>query len=173
VGYSARHSFSKPPRLSVRLLAGLGVEGDAHSGSTVKHRYYAARNPTAPNLRQVHLIHQELFEELAHKGFSVAAGDLGENLTTRGIDLLSLPADSLLRLGDEAVIRITGLRDPCSLIDRFQPGLMKAVLGRAPDGSLIRKSGVMAVVVESGEVKPGDPIEVTLPPTPHRPLESV
>jgi len=173
VGYSSKHRFSKPPKLSIRLLAGLGVEGDAHAGPTVKHRSRVARDPALPNLRQVHLIHEELFEELAEKGFSVGAGDLGENLTTRGIDLLSLAAGSLLRLGDEAVIRITGLRNPCSQIDRFQPGLMKAMLGRAPDGSLIRKSGVMAVVVESGEVKARDPIQVTLPPSPHRRLECV
>jgi MOSC domain-containing protein YiiM len=173
VGSSFRHRFSKPPTFFIRLLAGIGVEGDAHSGATVKHRSRVERDPTQPNLRQVHLIHEELFAELAAKGFSVGAGDLGENLTTRGIDLLALPTGSLLRLGDEAVIRVTGLRNPCVQIDRFQPGLMKAVLGHAADGSVVRKSGVMAVVVESGEVKAGDAIEVTLPPGPHRRLECV
>ncbi len=173
VGYNATHRFSKPPRLSIRLLAGLGVEGDAHAGATVKHRSRVTRNVAHPNLRQVHLIHEELFDELAAKGFSVGAGDLGENITTRGIDLLSLPTGTKLALGSAAVVEITGLRNPCSQIDRFQSGLMKAVLDRAADGSLIRKTGVMAIVIAPGEVWASDIIDIALPAEPHRRLECV
>jgi MOSC domain-containing protein YiiM len=173
VSLSSSHSFSKPNQASIRLLAGLGVEGDAHLGTTVKHRSRVAKDPTQPNLRQVHLIHSELFEELAEKGYAVAAGDLGENVTTRGIDLLSLPAGARLCLGESAIVEITGLRNPCVQIDRFQKGLMKAVLGKDEQGSVIRKSGIMGIVLEGGEVRPGDAIRVELPPEPHRPLQVV
>jgi MOSC domain-containing protein YiiM len=173
VSRSSSHSFSKPNQDSIRLLAGLGVEGDAHLGQTVKHRSRVAKDPTQPNLRQVHLIHEELFDELAGKGFAVASGAMGENVTTRGIDLLNLPAGARLLLGESAVIEVTGLRNPCVQIDRFQKGLMKAVLGKDEQGNVIRKSGIMAVVLEGGEVRPGDAIRVELPPQPHRPLEVV
>ena len=173
VARSAGHTFSKAAQPAIRLLAGLGVEGDAHQGVTVKHRSRVARDPTQPNLRQVHLIHAELHEELAAAGFTVAPGDLGENVTTRGIDLLGLPVGARLRLGDDAVVEITGLRNPCAQLDRFQSGLLSAVLGRDEDGQLVRKSGVMGIVIESGEVHPGDAIELVLPPVPHRPLEVV
>ncbi|MBD2748583.1 MOSC domain-containing protein [Microvirga sp. BT688] len=173
VSRSSSHSFSKPNQDSILLLAGLGVEGDAHLGTTVKHRSRVAKDPTQPNLRQVHLIHGELLDELAGKGFAVAAGAMGENVTTRGIDLLSLPAGARLLLGKSAVIEVTGLRNPCVQIDRFQKGLMKAVLGKDQQGNVIRKSGVMAIVLEGGEVRPGDPIRVELPSEPHRPLEVV
>ncbi|MCB5175561.1 MOSC domain-containing protein [Microvirga lenta] len=173
VSCSASHSFSKSNRSGIRLLTGLGVEGDAHAGRTVKHRSRVAKDPSQPNLRQVHLIHSELFEELQGAGFSVAAGEMGENITTRGIDLLALPTGARLHLGDDAIIEVTGLRNPCVQIDRFQKGLMKAVLGRDAEGNLIRKSGVMAVVLQDGEVKPGDTIRVDLPPGPHRPLDCV
>lgn len=173
VSKSATHSFSKTTHDSIRLLAGLGVEGDAHAGETVKHRSRVRADPTQPNLRQVHLIHSELLDELNGCGFDVPAGALGENLTTRGLDVLSLPTDTLLRIGDAAVVRVTGLRNPCKQLDAYQEGLTAAVLDRSESGELIRKSGIMGVVVEGGEVKPGDAIEVTLPAEPHRPLERV
>lgn len=173
VSSSATHTFSKPNREAIRLLAGRGVEGDAHAGPTVKHRSRLARAPEEPNLRQVHLIHAELHDELIAAGFTVAAGDMGENVTTRGIDLLGLPVGARLLLGDSAVVEITGLRNPCSQLDGFQPGLMKAVLGRDEHGRVIRKAGVMAVVVSDGTVRAGDPIEVELPAQPHRALEPV
>jgi MOSC domain-containing protein YiiM len=173
VACGARHEFSKPLREGVRLLEGLGVQGDAHMGTTVKHRSRVARDPSQPNLRQVHLIHSELHDELRARGFDVAAGDMGENVTTRGVDLLALPTGTRLRLGDAAVVEVTGLRNPCVQLDRFQPGLMAAVLDRDADGELVRRSGVMAVVSAGGWVRPGDAIEVELPPPPHRALERV
>ena len=173
VSSSSSHSFSKPNRHVIRLLAGLGVEGDAHLGTTVKHRSRVAKDPSQPNLRQVHVIHAELHDELREAGFDVSAGDLGENVTTRGIDLLGLPVGARLRLGPSAVIEVTGLRNPCVQIDRFQKGLMKAVLGKDERGNLVRKSGIMAIVIEGGEVKSGDGVRVELPSGPHRPLEVV
>jgi MOSC domain-containing protein YiiM len=167
------HHFSKTPQLSIRLLAGLGVEGDGHMGATVKHRYDARRDPTRPNLRQVHLIASELFDELRHKGFAVSPGDLGENVTTEGLDLLALPTGTRLRLGERATIELTGLREPCVLMDRFQNGLKAATLDRDADGHVIRKAGVMAIVVGDGDVRPGDAIGVELPSEPHRLLSSV
>jgi MOSC domain-containing protein YiiM len=173
VNRSGGHTFSKPNRAVVRLIAGLGVEGDAHSGVTVKHRGRVARDPSQPNLRQVHLVHTELFDELAEQGFTVRPGDIGENVTTRGLDLLGLPTGTRLRLGADAVVEVTGLRNPCIQLNGFQNGLMKATLGRADDGSPIRKAGIMGVVIAGGDVRPGDPIEVTLPDQPHRPLQPV
>jgi MOSC domain-containing protein YiiM len=154
-------------------LAGLGVDGDAHSGETVKHRSRVARDPSQPNLRQVHLIHAELHTELNTAGFAVAAGQMGENITTRGVDLLALPGGARLRLGQAALIEVTGLRNPCYQLDDFQQGLMRAVLDRDDQGRLVRKAGIMAVVLHGGEVRPGDPIDIELPPLPHRPLEPV
>jgi len=173
VSCSASHSFSKPNRTRIRLVAGLGVEGDAHAGPTVKHRSRVAKDPTRPNLRQVHLIHSELHDELRAAGFSVAAGEMGENITTQGIDLLALPQGARLHVGDTAVIEVTGLRNPCVQIDRFRKGMMKAVLDRDEHGNLIRKAGVMGVVLEGGDVKPGDEIRIALPAGPFRPLACV
>lgn len=173
VSRSAGHTFSKTPAPAVRLLAGLGVEGDAHRGVTVKHRSRVARDPSQPNLRQVHLIHGELHDELRAAGFTVGPGDLGENVTTRGLDLLALPTATRLRLGAEAVVEVTGLRNPCVQLDRFQQGLTAAVLDRDTEGRLVRKAGVMAVVVAGGEVRPGDGIGVELPEGPWRGLEVV
>ncbi|MYV97462.1 MOSC domain-containing protein [Streptomyces sp. SID3343] len=173
VGRSPKHTFGKPTRDGIRLLTGLGVEGDAHLGVTVKHRSRVAVDPTQPNLRQVHLIHAELHDELAAAGFTVAAGELGENITTRGIDLLGLPTGTVLRLGAEAVIEVTGLRNPCPQINAFRSGLLKQVVGRDEAGNVVRKAGVMAVVLSGGDVRPGDPIGVELPAEPHRPLERV
>ncbi|MFF8425981.1 MOSC domain-containing protein [Streptomyces sp. NPDC016566] len=173
VSSNGEYSFTKPNRESITLLAGLGVEGDVHAGVTVKHRFRIAQDPTQPNLRQVHLIHEELFEEVAGNGFRVAAGELGENITTRGIDLLGLPTGALLRIGDDAVVEVTGLRNPCAQIDTFQKGLLKEVVGRGEDGRVVYKSGVMGVVKAGGVVRPGDAISVELPDSPHRPLERV
>jgi MOSC domain-containing protein YiiM len=170
VSQSRGHNFSKPNVLSIRLVAGLGVEGDAHAGVTVKHRSRVRKDPTQPNLRQVHLVHSELFDELRDKGFTVVPGDIGENVTTRGIDLLALPTGTKLRLGATATVEITGLRNPCVQLDTFQKGLMAATLDKDGDGNLIRKAGVMGVVLAGGEVRPGDAIAVELPAAPHRPL---
>ena len=173
VSRSGRHTFTKPVALTIRLLPGLGVEGDAHLGEKVKHRSRVRKNPDDPNLRQVHLIHEELFAELRGDGFDVGPGAIGENVTTRGIDLLGLPAGTRLRLGSQAVIEITGLRNPCRQLDGFQPGLMAAMLGRDAEGRLVRKSGVMAVVIRGGDVQAGDAIAVELPPGEPRPLVPV
>ena len=173
VSRSASHSFSKQNAAGIRLLEGSGVEGDAHRGTTVKHRSRLKRSPHAPNLRQVHLIHAELHDELRERGFSVEPGEMGENVTTRGLELLALPTGTRLRLGVSAVVELTGLRNPCVQLDRFQRGLQEAVLDRAPDGTLVRKAGVMSIVVEGGVVRPGDPISVVLPEPPHSPLVPV
>ena len=170
---NAQHGFTKQTTDRIVLIAGQGVQGDAHAGATVRHRSRVKRDPTQPNLRQVHLLHCELFDELIERGHPVLPGHLGENVTTRGIDLLGLPAGAELHLGREAVVRITGLRNPCVQLDEFQPGLMAAVLERASDGSHIRKAGVMAVVLRGGGVAPGDAIGVVLPAAPHRRLEPV
>ena len=173
VSLNAGHHFSKPNVLSIRLLKGLGVEGDAHAGETVKHRSRVRRDPTQPNLRQVHLVHSELFDELRGKGFTVTPGDIGENVTTRGIDLLALPTGARLRLGDTATVKITGLRNPCVQLDNFQKGLMAATLDKDADGNLIRKAGIMGVVLIGGEVRAGDVIDVEFPTVPYRPLQPV
>jgi MOSC domain-containing protein YiiM len=173
VSCSREHSFSKSNQESIRLLTGLGVEGDAHLGERVQHRSRVARDPTQPNLRQVHVIAAELHDELRAAGFSVLAGQMGENITTRGIDLLRLPTGTRLHVGDTAVIEVTGLRNPCVQLDEFQSGLLAAVLERDERGTLIRKSGIMAIVLEGGEVRPGDLITVEMPPEPHRSLEVV
>ncbi len=173
VSCSPTHTFTKSNQRSIRLLTGLGVEGDAHLGETVKHRSRVARDPSQPNLRQVHLIHAELHDELRAAGFTVSDGQMGENITTRGINLLELPTGTRLRLGQTAVVEVTGLRNPCNQLNYFQPGLMAAVLGRDEHGALIRKAGVMAIVLADGEVRPGDPIIIELPPLPHRSLEPV
>lgn len=173
VSSSPTHSMTKPALRRIRLLAGLGVEGDAHQGKTVKHRSRVAKDPSQPNLRQVHLIHAELHEELQEAGFSIAAGQMGENITTRGIDLLGLPRGTRLVLGDAAVVEITGLRNPCSQLEGLQSGLMRAVLGRDDDGNPVQKAGIMSIVVSGGEVRPGDPISVELPHQPHQPLQVV
>jgi MOSC domain-containing protein YiiM len=167
---SPSHTFSKPTVSAIRLLAGLGVQGDAHMGTTVKHRSRVARDPTQPNLRQVHLIHAELHDELRAVGIDVEPGQLGENVTTRGLDLLALPRRTMLQLGDTAVIEITGLRNPCLQLDGLRGGLRTALLGRDADGALVRKAGVMAIVTQGGDLRPGDAIRVELPAAPHEPL---
>ncbi|MBT2502323.1 MOSC domain-containing protein [Curtobacterium sp. ISL-83] len=164
------HHFSKPVVDEVVLVEGWGIEGDAHAGTTVQHRSRVARDPSQPNLRQVHLLHAELFDELAAAGYEVAPGQMGENVTTRGIDLLELPENTLLHLGAEACVRLTGLRNPCQQINAFEPGLLRQVLGRDDDGAVERKGGVMAVVVTGGAVRRGDRIRVELPTGERSPL---
>jgi len=173
VSLSGTHDFSKIAQPTIRLLAGLGVEGDAHLGRTVQHRSRVAQDPQQPNLRQVHLIHAELHEELQGRGFAVAAGSLGENVTTRGVDLLALPRGTRLLLGASAVVEITGLRNPCHQLDDHQSGLMRAVLARDARGGLIRKAGVMGIVLADGEVRAGDAIGIELPAPPHLALDRV
>ena len=173
VGRDDKHAFSKPREPAIMLEAGHGVVGDAHHGVTVKHRSRVAKDPTQANLRQVHLIHEELFVELASEGFTVRPGDLGENITTAGIDLLALPRSARLRIGTEVLVEVTGLRNPCQQINRFQSGLMQAVLGRDADGDLVRKTGVMAVVITGGAVRPDDTIKIELPAGTQRTLEPV
>lgn len=169
----ASHRFSKSAEPSVTLIAGLGVDGDAHQGATVRHRSRVAVDPSQPNLRQVHLIHAELHDELSARGFRIAPGDMGENVTTRGIALLDLPVGTTLRIGSSALVALTGLRNPCAQLDRFQHGLLAAVLERAADGSPIPKAGVMGTVLQGGVIQPGDGITIALPPRPHRRLERV
>jgi MOSC domain-containing protein YiiM len=173
VAKDGAHRFSKQTTASIQIIAGLGVEGDAHQGLTVQHRSRVAADPSQPNLRQVHLIQAELFEDLRNKGFSVGPADLGENITTEGIDLLSLPRYARLQIGSDVVLEVTGLRNPCAQIDRFQPGLLAAVLDRGPQGQIIRKAGIMSIVLVGGTIRPGDSIAVQPPPPPHLPLERV
>jgi MOSC domain-containing protein YiiM len=173
VSRDAKHAMIKPTQEAIRLVAGLGVEGDAHLGTTVQHLSRVARDPSQPNLRQVHLIHAELHDELRSGGLEVRPGEMGENVTTRGVDLLGLPTGTRLRLGESAIVEITGLRNPCAQLNRVRPGLMQATLDRDPDGNLVRKAGVMGIVVAGGEVQPGDPIGVELPALPHEKLRPV
>ena len=173
VSRDAKHHFSKVNCQNITLLAGLGVEGDAHMGVTVKHRSRVRRDASQPNLRQVHLIHAELIDTLQEQGFAVSAGAMGENITTRGIDLLGLPRGSRLHIGATAIVEVTGLRNPCIQLDTFQPGLMAATLGRDAQGNLIRKAGVMGIVLAGGIVCTKDPIRLVLPDGRHDPLEPV
>ena len=173
VSKSAMHTMAKHSQETITLLTGLGVEGDAHLGVTVKHRSRVAQDPTQPNLRQVHLIHSELHDELESKGFKVMAGQMGENITTRGLDLLALPKDTKLLIGDTTVLEIKGLRNPCVQLEGIQKGLMQAVLDKDEQGNLIRKAGIMGIVLQGGVIKIGDTIKVELPPKPHQSLEKV
>lgn len=173
VSRGAKHEFTKGNQQAITLLRGLGVEGDAHLGTTVKHRSRVKIDPTVPNLRQVHLIHAELHDELRGTGFDVSPGQMGENVTTRGIDLLGLPTGTKLHLGAEAVVEVTGLRNPCAQLDGVQTGLMAATLDRDAEGNLIRKAGIMGIVLTGGVVEQGDPIVVELPAEPHEPLKPV
>ncbi len=173
VSLLSRHRLSKDNAFSIRLLKGLGVEGDAHCGETVKHRSRVRKDPTTPNLRQVHLIHAELFDELTRSGFSVGPGQMGENITTRGVDLLAMPVGTMLSIGDDAVLELTGLRNPCNQLEGLHKGLMAATLDRDGEGGLVRKAGVMAIVLKGGDIRPGDAIKLALPPEPHAALEPV
>jgi len=170
---SPTHTLSKPNQESIKLLQGLGVEGDAHMGKKVKHRSRVAKDPNQPNLRQVHLIHAELHSELKEKGFNIGYGVMGENITTEGIDLLSLPKDTILKIGTTAQIKITGLRNPCNQLNGIQEGLMAAVLDKDDAGNLIRKAGIMGIVLEGGIINLNDKIEISLPSEPFIKLERV
>lgn len=167
------HAFPKPQRERIALLDGLGIEGDAHCGVTVKHRSRVAVDPTQPNIRQVHLIQGELHDELLAAGFDVGPGVMGENITTRGMDLLGLPRGTRLHIGASAIVEVTGLRNPCPQMDAYQTGLTAATLDRDPDGALVRKAGIMGIVVLGGEVLPGDRVVAKLPDGPHVKLERV
>ncbi len=173
VSKSGSHTFNKFNCDRIVLLKGLGVEGDAHMGEKVKHRSRVSKDPSQPNLRQVHLIHSELFDELKEKGFNLKNGEIGENITTEGIELLTLPKDTILNIGETVRIMITGLRNPCKQLDSLKEGLMKAVLDKDEEGNLIRKAGVMGIVLEGGEVKIGNSITVELPSKPYQKLERV
>jgi MOSC domain-containing protein YiiM len=173
VSRSATHTMAKSTQDSITVLVGLGVDDDAHAGVTVKHRSRVERDPTQPNLRQVHLIHAELHEELATAGFTLRPGQMGENVTTFGVDLLGLPTGTRLHIGDDAVVEVTGLRNPCLQLEGIQPGLMAAVLDRDADGNLVRKAGIMGVVLATGQIRPGDRIVVELPAEPHTRLAPV
>lgn len=170
---NGEHRFYKQPVPDLTLIAGQGVLGDAHCGVTVKHRSRVARDPTQPNLRQVHLIGAELLDEVTAKGLPVAPGEMGENVTLRGLDLLSLPRGTVLHLGREAAIELTGLRNPCAQIDAFRPGLLAEMLPRGADGQVIRRAGVMAVVRNGGVIRVGDAVAVVLPDAPHQPMTPV
>lgn len=163
VSISAAHGFTKQQQPAIELIAGLGVAGDTHMGETVQHRSRVAKNPDQPNLRQVHLIHEELLTELRDAGFNVFPGAMGENITTRGVALLALPTGTRIAIGSEAVIEITGLRNPCNQLNTYQDGLMAAVLDHTEAGELVRKSGVMGIVTKGGKIFPGDEIQVSLP----------
>jgi len=173
VSRDSAHRFTKPSCEAITLLEGLGVAGDAHLGVTVQHRSRVAADPTQPNLRQVHLIHSELFAEVAAVGFTLRPGDMGENVTTAGIDLLALPRGAQLLIGHDALVEVTGLRNPCAQINAFEPGLLKTMFGHDDKGQLIRKAGIMGIVLQSGVIRPGDKINVTLPQEPHHPLDRV
>lgn len=173
VSRDPEHRFSKEVVDDIVLIAGLGVEGDAHAGTTVQHRSRVARDPSQPNLRQVHLVHAELFDEVEGSGFEVAPGELGENVTTRGVDLLGLPRGTVLRLGPDAVVEVTGLRNPCVQIDGLEAGLMRELVTRDDEGQVVRKAGVMAVVLAGGRVAPGDSVGVELPEGEHEALQPV
>lgn len=173
VSCSAEHSFNKQNQPFITLIEGVGVEGDAHAGKTIKHLYLLKKDPSRPNLRQVHLIQAELFDQLLEKGFTIEAGQLGENITTRGIDLLGLPTGTRLYIGNSVVVELTALRNPCIQIDNFQKGLLKAVIDRDEDGRVIRKSGVMGIVVSGGKIVPEDTLSIDLPAEPHQPLEYI
>jgi hypothetical protein len=167
------HRFSKPAVPTITLVEGWGVDGDAHAGRTVRHRSRRARGPELPNLRQVHLLHEEVLDDVAARGFRVAPGEMGENVTTRGVPLLALPVGTVLALGPDASVELTGLRNPCRQIDTFAPGLMREMVGRDERGDVVRRAGVMAVVRTGGVVRAGDPVAVRLPEGPHRPLGPV
>ena len=173
VSRSTEHTFSKANQSSIKLIAGIGVEGDAHAGRTVKHRYLVDKNPSKPNLRQVHLIQSELFDEINRNGFTLNSGELGENITTRGIDLVALPTKTRLLIGVAVIVELTALRNPCVQIDDFQPGLLKETLYRDDKGNPSLKKGVMGIVVVGGIIYPGDSIVINLPSKPHSHLEYV
>jgi MOSC domain-containing protein YiiM len=173
VNRAAGHDFSKTPVEEIMLVAGEGVVGDAHRGKTVKHRSRVKQDPMQPNLRQVHLLHVELLKELQHAGFRVEPATIGENITTSGLDVLALPTGTILVIGTDVKLEVTGLRNPCAQLDKYQSGLTAAVLDRNAQGELVRKAGIMSIVLRGGTVRPGDIIVAEYPHGPHRPLQPV
>ena len=173
VSASGKHNFSKQPMSEISLIKEIGIEGDAHAGKKIQHRSRAAKDPDQPNLRQIHLIQEELFSDLKMAGFDIGPGDIGENITTKGIDLLNLPKGTILKIGSSALIEITGLRNPCIQTDSFREGLMSALVEKEPNGYIRRKAGVMGIVLEGGSIKPGDLIRIDLPAEPRNKLEPV
>jgi len=172
VASDSEHNFSKITKPAITLVAGFGVKGDAHAGVTVKHRSRVAKDPSQPNLRQVHLIHQELFEDLSKQGYEVVAGQVGENIVTRGISLLDLPTGTKLEIG-EAIIEITGLRNPCHQLNQIKDGLMQKLVFKTENGDVVRLCGVMAIVLRGGDIKEGDEIQAILPKKPYIALQKV
>jgi MOSC domain-containing protein YiiM len=173
VSLSDKHSIRKFNRSYINIVEGFGVEGDAHAGRNVKHRYLVKKDPERRNLRQVHLISQEIYRELQERGFHLHPGEMGENITTEGIDLMNLPTGTLLNVGDTVVLQVTGMREPCSLLNQVTDGLMKAVIDKSDRGEIIRKAGIMTVVKKGGIVTPNDPIAIILPPEPHKKMTPV
>ena len=173
VAKDKEHRFSKESVPSITLIEGVGVEGDAHAGATVQHLSRIAIDPSVPNLRQVHLIHSELLDELSEKGFEVGPADLGENITTKGIDILSLPKGTILKIGEDAIVEVTGLRNPCKQIEKFRPGMLEVVLRKNEKGEIEKRAGIMGVVRKGGTIYISDSIEVTLPEGEHVPLVGV
>ena len=129
---SPEHTFTKQAQSSIELVAGIGVQGDAHAGATVKHSYLLRKKPEKPNLRQVHLIASELIDELRLEGFNVERGSMGENITTSGVQLTSLPHGTRLVFASGAAIELTGIRTPCKQLNGFQDGLLAPPLYTRP-----------------------------------------
>lgn len=173
VSLSDKHSIRKFNRSYINIIEGFGVEGDAHAGKKVKHRYIVKKDPDRPNLRQVHLISTEIYKELKQNGFAIEAGDMGENITTEGVDIMNLPVDTILKIGEEVELQITGIREPCSLLNHIENGLMKATISKNGEGKLIRKAGIMSIVLKGGIVTPEDPIELVYPPKPFQEMTTV
>ena len=115
----------------------------------------------------------EILSELNDKGFSVIPGELGENITTQGIDLLSLPQGCQLHIGKTTIIELTALRNPCVQIENFQTGMLKEVISKDKQGKIMRKLGMMGVVLSGGHVQPNDEITIQLPEQPHKSLEYI
>ena len=145
------HHFSKRAVERVTMVAGVGIEGDVHAGPLVQHRSRVRVDPNQPNLRQVHLIDDAVFAVAASAGFEIDHGDLGENVTVSGLDVHGLAVGTMLRLGESAFVAVTGLRNPCGQINGLRPGLLD-VLRRADGGDIVRRAGIMGVVVRGGEV---------------------
>jgi len=173
VSLSDKHTIRKFNRTYINIIPGFGVEGDAHAGNKVKHRYLVKKDPGRPNLRQVHLISMEIYKELQQKGFAIKPGDMGENITTEGIDIMNLPLDTKLQVGQEVELQITGIREPCSLLNHIENGLMKATISKSSGGTLLLKAGIMSIVIKGGIVAPDDTIKILLPPEPHHRMSTV
>lgn len=173
VSLSDKHSIRKFNRSYINIIEGYGVEGDAHAGKKVKHRYIAKKDPDRPNYRQVHLISMEIYRELQQQGFNIDPGEMGENITCSGIDIMNLPKHTILKIGDEVELQVSGMREPCSLLNQIQGGLMKATLDKSGEGELIRKAGIMTVALKGGIVTPDDPIQLVYPEKPYVKMKTI